>query len=219
MMLAPNGYYEFELEGRSRGHIRRRISSLKRRMSHLKRTMEHPYYKPTYCPTEATQLAYLRMYLDVAKVALLAKGEEYEPTAAELAAMDFEDGIDNISKITLTFKDMSDGSCAEYIATLDDKLRLEVNDDGGVLLSDNRPLSKKEFLGSLDSLHIGEWRKKYGTARFGVVIFGGASWSVNIEYRDGRPPFVSGGCNAYPYNFGKFAELFGLDFSPLRCYN
>ena len=210
MMLPPNGYYEFELKGRSSGQIRRRIASLKRRMSHLKRTMEHPYYRPTYCPTEATQLAYTRMYLEVAKAALNATGEEYEPTEAELSAMYFKNGIESISRITLAVKDLSDGTCAEYIARLGDRLDLEVNADRGISISDNRPLSRKEFLSSLDTLHIGEWRRKYGTARYGVIIFGGTSWSINIEYRDGRPSFVSGGCNAHPHNFGEFAELFGI---------
>ena len=70
---------------------------------------------------------------------------------------------------------------------------------------------KDSFLAALKTLHIGEWRRRYSTERFGYEVCDGTQWELEFEYNNGHKPVRFNGDNSYPYNFGKFKKLFGID--------
>lgn len=43
------------------------------------------------------------------------------------------------------------------------------------------------------------------------MVIDGTQWEFKIEYSNGAKPECYDGDNAYPYNFSKFLELFGLE--------
>ena len=73
------------------------------------------------------------------------------------------------------------------------------------------PMGKQAFLDGLQDLHIGEWRKNYNLKRFGYMVCDGTQWELEIHYSNGKKSSVIYGDNAYPYNFDKLQELFGID--------
>ena len=73
------------------------------------------------------------------------------------------------------------------------------------------PMSKEEFLDGIRALHIGEWRSNYNPRRFGYEVLDGTQWELNITFSDGSKRLTVYGSNAYPYNFSKLLELFGID--------
>ncbi|MGY3716835.1 hypothetical protein ACWE42_15070 [Sutcliffiella cohnii] len=71
--------------------------------------------------------------------------------------------------------------------------------------------TKETFITSLKDLHIGEWRRRYSTKRFGYVVCDGTQWELEFEYNNGHKPVRFSGDNSYPYNFDKFKLLFSMD--------
>ena len=218
MMISPEGYYECELAGRTHEQILRKIAGLKRQMAALKRTMEHPDYVETFCPSEATQLWCMRLYLERAKEALAEVGEAYKPTVPELRVMDFDVNIENIEKITFSIGGFF-GGWSKYTVRLDEQLHFWVEDmmiptPTNFDIPADEPMTKEEFLDEFRNLHIGEWRKYYSTERFGYMVCDGTQWEITVEYNNGRKAFTSGGSNAYPYNFKKLTALFGIEDEP-----
>ena len=153
--------------------------------------------------------------MERANEALADVGAVYEPTAAELRVMDFEANIGIIAKITLNIGGFFSG-WKEYTATIGETVQFSVEDNYIVPLiapegEDEDPMTKEEFLELFADLHIGEWRKNYDTTRFGIHVLDGTQWDLTIEYNNGRKAFKVGGSNAYPYNFNRLTELFGID--------
>ena len=73
------------------------------------------------------------------------------------------------------------------------------------------PFTKETFISALKDLHIGEWRRRYSTKRFGYMVLDGTQWELEFEYSNGHKPVRFDGDNSYPYNFDKFQILFGID--------
>ena len=73
------------------------------------------------------------------------------------------------------------------------------------------PFTKDTFIASLKKLHIGEWRRRYSTKRFGYMVCDGTQWELKFEYNNGHKPLRFDGDNSYPYNFDKFQILFGIE--------
>ena len=218
MMISPEGYYESELRGRTHEQILRKIAGLKRQIAALKRTMEHPDYAPTMYPTEETQLWCTRLYLERAKETLAEVGEEYQPTVPEKRVMDFDASIANIAKITLNIGGFF-SEWRKYTVKLDEQLHFWVEDTmiptpTNFDIAADEPMTKEEFLEQFAELHVGEWRRNYDTERFGISVLDGTQWDLTIEYNNGRKAFTSGGSNAYPYNFKKLTDLFGIEDEP-----
>lgn len=69
------------------------------------------------------------------------------------------------------------------------------------------------MLSALSELHIGEWRRRYSTERFGYYVLDGTHWSLEFEYNNGRKSTRFSGDNSYPYNFDKLELLFGIEKS------
>ena len=215
MIIGPEAYYEIEIKGKNAEQILHKIAGLKREMSRLKRTMEHSEYAPLMCPSEDTRLWCYRLYLEKAKEALAEVGGEYKPTAAEQRVIDFDANIDNIAKITFNIGGFFE-EWSKYTVTLDDQLHFwaehtMIPTPTNFDLPADEPMTKEDFLDELRELHIGEWRKNYSTERFGYMVFDGTQWDFTIEYNNGRKSFMTGGSNAYPYNFKRLTDLFGIE--------
>ena len=215
MMISPEGYYNSELIFKTHDQILGKIAGLKREIARLKRVMEHPDYQCMMLPSEDTQLWCTRLYLERAKEALAEVGAPYEPTAAEKRVMDFDANIGNIEKITLNIGGFFGGWC-KYTVRLDEQLHFWVEDTmiptpTNFDIAADEPMTKEEFLEQFAELHVGEWRRNYDTERFGISVLDGTQWDLTIEYNNGRKAFTSGGSNAYPYNFKKLTELFGIE--------
>lgn len=73
------------------------------------------------------------------------------------------------------------------------------------------PFTKDTFIDALKDFHIGEWRRRYSTDRFGYIVCDGTQWELEFEYNNVHKPVRFNGDNSYPYNFDKFQMLFGID--------
>lgn len=102
MMISPEGFYEYNLKGKSATEIIKVIGQLKREIGRLKNIMEHPEYEQTICPSEDVQIYCTREYLKMAKQVLADMGEAYSHSAAEKEAMVFDENIPYISKIVFS---------------------------------------------------------------------------------------------------------------------
>lgn len=217
MMISPEAYYEFNLKGKSAEQIMSAIRGLKQEIGHLKNTMEHPEYGSGFMiePSESTQLWCTRLYLERAKQALTEEGVVYKPSQAEQKAMELENNIPFISKITFEIGGYFGGYTTRVISFDSEELLVrlhhtlcvdpDIPQDEFIL-----PMDKDEFFDELRSLHIGEWRRSYRPERFGYSYCDGTQWEMEILFSNGAKPFKSCGDNSYPYNFDEFQELLGI---------
>ena len=220
MMISPEGYYEEYLKGKTKEQIMSAICGLKQEIGRLKNTMESPEYgqEEIVHPSEDTRLHWTREYLVRAKQAYAESGGTYSLSKSEEKAADFDANIDAICKITFSIGGFF-GGYRSYVVELTDGLNAYTK-----LWEDEEPLSlwdeyneesftKDTFIGALKDFHIGEWRRRYSTERFGYVVCDGTQWELEFEYNNGQRPIRFNGDNSYPYNFNKFQMLFGIDDS------
>ena len=73
--------------------------------------------------------------------------------------------------------------------------------------------TKDAFIAALNNLHIGEWRRRYSTKRFGYMVLDGTQCELEFEYSNGHKAVKFDGDNSYPYNFDKFQMLLGIDIT------
>ncbi|WP_415535488.1 hypothetical protein [Dehalobacter sp. 4CP] len=218
MMISPEGYYEEYLEGKTKEQILTVIRGLKQEIGCLKNTMESPDYgvKPIMHPSEDTRLHWTREYLERAKQAYAEAGGTYTLSKSEEKVIDFDANMDAICKITFSIGGFF-GGYRSYVVELSDGLKayskLWEDDEPLLLLDDDNkePFTKDTFIAALKYLHIGEWRRRYSTKRFGYTVCDGTQWELEFEYNNGHRPVRFDGDNSYPYNFDKFQMLFGID--------
>ena len=217
MMISPEGYYEEYLKGKTEAQIMRAIRGLKQEIGRLKNTMESPDYGKELImhPSEDTRLHWTREYLERAKQAYAEAGGTYALSKSEEKAADFDSNLNTICKITFSIGGFFGGyrSC---VVELSNELRaytkLWDDEEPLVLLDeDDEPFIKGTFIAALADLHIGEWRRRYSTQRFGYTVCDGTQWELEFEYNNGHKPVRFDGDNSYPYNFDKFQMLFGID--------
>lgn len=217
MMISPEGYYEEYLRGKTETQIMSTIRGLKQEIGRLKNTMESPEYgqEEIVRPSEDTRLHWTREYLERAKQAYAEAGGTYTLSKSEEKAADFDSNMDFISKITFSIGGFF-GGYRSYVVELSDEFKaytkLWDDEEPLVLLDeDDEPFTRETFLTALDDLHIGEWRRRYSTQRFGYTVCDGTQWELEFEYNNGHKPVRFDGDNSYPYNFDKFQMLFGID--------
>ena len=218
MMISPEGYYEEYLKGKTKEQNLTVIRGLKREIGRLKNTMESPDYgvRPIMHPSEDTRLHWTREYLERAKQAYAETGGTYTLSKAEEKVADFDANMDAICKITFSIGGFF-GGYRSYVVELSDELKAYTKlweDEEPLLLLDDdskEPFTKDTFIASLKGLHIGEWRRRYSTKRFGYTVCDGTQWELEFEYDNGHRPVKFDGDNSYPYNFDKFRMLFGID--------
>lgn len=217
MMISPESYYEEYLRGKTKEQIMSAIRGLKQEMGRLRNTMENPDYgqQEIIHPSEDTRLHWTREYLERAKQAYAEAGGTYILSKAEEMATDFESSMDFICKITFSIGGFF-GGYRIYVVESSDKLcaytKLWEDEEPLVLLDeDDEPFTKETFIATLADLHIGEWRRRYSTLRFGYTVCDGTQWELEFEYYNGHKTVKFDGDNSYPYNFNKFQMLFGID--------
>ncbi len=217
MMISPEGYYEEYLRGKTKTQLMTTIRGLKQEIGRLKNTMESPEYGQNEIvhPSEDTRLHWNREYLERAKQAYAEAGGTYTLSKSEEKAADFDSNMDFISKITFSIGGYF-GGYRSYVIELSDGLRaytkLWEDEEPLVLLDeDDEPFTKETFIAALADLHIGEWRRRYSTLRFGYTVCDGTQWELEFEYSNGHKPVRFDGDNSYPYNFDKLQMLFCID--------
>lgn len=218
MMISPESYYEEHLKGKTKEQILTAIRGLKQEIGRLKNTMESQDYgvEMIVHPSEDTRLLCTREYLQRAKQAYAEAGGTYTLSKSEQKAADFDAKIDTICKITISIEGFF-GGYRSYIVELTDGLKAYTKlweDEEQLSLWDDyneEPFTKETFISALKNLHIGEWRRRYSTDRFGYMVCDGTQWYLEFEYNNGHKPARVNGDNSYPYNFDKFQMLSGID--------
>ena len=219
MMISPEVYHEEQLKGKTKEQIMRVIRGLKQEIGHLKNMMESPDYaqESVIHPSEDARLDCMREYLEKAKQQAYAEvGGTYSMSKAEEKAAGFEQNMNSIFKITFGIGGFF-GGYRSYVVEISDNLKAYTKlweDEESLILFDNEneePFTKDAFLAALADLHIGEWRRRYTTQRFGYTVCDGTQWELKFEYNNGHKPVIFDGDNSYPYNFDKFQMLFGID--------
>ena len=218
MMISPEGYYEENLKGKTKDQIMSAIRGLKQHIGLLKNTMESPDYgqEAIVHPSEDTRIHWTREYLERAKLAYNQAGGNYTLSKLEEMAADFDSNMNSICKIIFSIGGFF-GGYRSYVVELSDELRAYTK-----LWEDEEPLSlldadndeafiKATFIASIADLHIGEWRRRYSTHRFGYTVCDGTQWELEFEYNNGHKPVRFDGDNSYPYNFDRLKMLFGID--------
>lgn len=218
MMISPELFYEEHLKGKAEEQILTVIRGLKQEIGRLKNTMESPDYGiiPIVFPSEETRLHWTREYLERAKHTYVEAGGTYTLSKSEEKAADFDSNMDAISKITFSIGGFF-GGYRSYVVELTVGLKAHTRlweDEEPLFLLDydnKEPITKDAFIAALKELHIGEWRRRYSTKRFGYMVYDGTHWEIEFEYNNGHKPVRADGDNSYPYNFDKFKMLFGID--------
>jgi len=218
MMISPDGYYEMNLKGKNAKQILSAIRGLKNEIGHLKNTMEHPDYGTEMImhPSEEVRLWCSRLYLERAKEALAEVGGIYTPSQAELKAKDFDDNTPFITKVIFSIGGYFSGYETYTVNLTGDHLQMNTEHSyiptpSNFEIEKDYPMRKEEFLDKVYDLHIGEWRTNYNLRRFGYEVLDGTQWELEICFSNGHKPIKIYGDNAYPYNFDKLQELFGID--------
>lgn len=218
MMISPEGYYKEHLKGKTIEQIMTAMLGLKQEIGRLKNTMESPDYgkEPIMNPGEDTRLHWTREYLERAKQAYTEAGGTYTLSKLEKKVADFDANIDAIYKMTFSIGGFF-GGYRSYVVELSDGLKaytkLWEHEEALALMDvDNEePFSRDTFISALMDLHIGEWRRRYSTKRFGYIVCDGTQWEIEFEYNNGHKQIKIDGDNSYPYNFDKFQMLFGIE--------
>jgi len=218
MMISPEVYYEEQLKGKTKEQIISAIRGLKQEIGRLKNIIESPDYGQELIvhPSEDVRLHWTREYLEKAKQAYAETGGTYTISKSEKKDADFDVNMDSICKITFSIGGFF-GGYRSYIVEISDNLKAYTKlweDEKSLILFDNEneePFTRDTFLAALADLHIGEWRRRYTTQRFGYTVCDGTQWELEFEYNNGHKPVRFDGDNSYPYNFDRFKMLFGID--------
>ena len=189
MMLSPEVYYEEQLKGKTKEQIISAIRGLKQEIGRLKNIMESPGYGQELIvhPSEDVRLHWTREYLEKAKQAYAEAGGIYTFSKLEEKAADFNLNMDFICKITFGIGGFF-GGYRSYIVEISDNLKAYTKlweDEESLILFDNEneePFTRGTFLAALVDLHIGEWRRRYTTQRFGYTVCDGTQWELEFEY-------------------------------------
>ena len=217
MMVSENEFYEYNLKDKSAAEIMKEIRNLKREIGRLKNIMEHPYYDSrewVINPGEDVQIHMNREYLKRAKQALTEVGEVYIPSVREKRIENFDENIANISRIEFSIGGRVGGISTKTFTVNGDKIEVREEKFFREPIADEKQseeVGRKEFFETFKELYIGEWHKEYDTYRFGVAVMAGTRWHLHIYYNNGKRAVKISGSNAYPYNFDRLLDLFGID--------
>ena len=210
MMIVPESYVHFNLDGKSEEEANREIKKLRREISRLKRVIEEsdPWSDEMIeAPSPGVQLSCSRDYLDAAKEYFESRGWEYKPSRAEIADKKFNDRLKDLKSIEIEYETVFlEESEIRKIEFENEKILVErfrsymipINDDNSRKIFDG--INKSDLLEELACIHIGEWKKNY----FSPAL-DGCQWHVVFRYSDGRKCRFEGS-NSYPYNFDEFLD-------------
>lgn len=218
MMISPEGYYEEYLKGKTKEQIMTAIRGLKKEIGGLKNIIESMgcVEEPVINPSQDTRISCAREYLERAKIAYVEAGGKYTLSKSEEKAANFDANMNAICKITFIIGGFF-GGYRSYEIDLTDELKASTKlweEEEPIILLDQSnkvPLTNKIFLSKLTNLHIGEWRRRYSTERFGYMVIDGTQWELEFKYNNGQKTVSFDGNNSYPYNLNKFKALIGIE--------
>lgn len=213
MMISPESYYEFELKGKTKEEIEKAIENLRKEMVEAQRAQEKGGGETMVCPSPMVMAKMDREYLTVARRALEEAGGTWKPTETEEKDEAFNASLDHLKKFTfeisrsLSLQHLERSWTIEKdqaVCRTENTMHIRLGDDDDSQLS----CRKEEFLDQLKDLHMGEWRSHYFDPDYAVLD--GNSWSINVEYDDGRGPVTFGGLYAYPWNIEDLDDILGI---------
>ncbi len=210
MMISQEQYYEENLKGKTVQEIRSRIRALKARITRLKNKIENAddLTQIVMDPSQESQIAYARLYLERAKQILVETGEIYKPSKAEQKADTFNANLLFIDEISFSIGGFFGGYEKKIVTFDENHLYMESSFSTHPYKTDNvektkdLPFRKNEFLSQLKALHIGEWKSHYDR-----LALDGTQWHLGIYFSNFHEDIEIYGSNAYPYNFNKLCEL------------
>ncbi len=217
MMINPEVYYEDNLKGKSLEEFKTVIRGLQIEIGKLKAVMEEPTLTTSnfediveQYPDTSTQLWWTREYLKLAKQGLEELGVDYIPSRTELKAIKFQENIANIIEIVFTIGGYFQGHKTYNVQFIEDELVVKLkhfDEEKEILLLDENDevMDKNCFLGSIEKLYIGEWKRSYSTLD---MICDGTQWELEVIYDNGMRTVKCAGDNVYPYNFDELVKIF-----------
>ncbi len=216
MMIDPETYYEMYLKGKSPEQLLTEIRSLRREIARLRRELEDPSFEESgLMPGSRAVLETDREYLERAVRAYEDAGGVYVPTAAEKRSRKIDEALDKLESATFFKGHYFGGYTTRRCTIKGDKAVFETarpwtqsqfEPEEERWTKDGR-WTKDEFIDSLRRLHLGEWKCSY----IDSTILDGEEWEFTLKFKSGRRQLNISGINAYPYNFDRLVELFGME--------
>ena len=214
MMIDSETYYEEILKGKSASEILSVIRGLKRKINKLKYLEENPRELCMMHPNYIVQISCLYDYLERAKEAYAALGSEYVPTKAEQRAEKFNEALKDVSRVEFFMGYATGGGQKKTYTVRKNKVdttHIAELFDADREIRCEEDIDAEWFIGELQALKIGEWRRKYDLGRFGFCAVDGIVWYLNIHFFGEHRSVRIEGENSYPYNFGNLIDLFEIE--------
>ncbi len=206
MMISPETYVHFSLEGKNEEEADREVKKLRRVINQLKKSLEsNPESEDYIIPSSSTRLHMNICYINAAKEYYESQGWEYKPSRAEIADKKFNDRLKDLDSIEIEYgTGFPEEGEIRKIEFDNEKILVErfrsymipINDDNSQKIFDG--MNKRDLLDKLAGIHIGEWKKNYF-----CPALDGCQWHVVFRYSDGKMCRFEGS-NSYPYNFDAF---------------
>jgi hypothetical protein len=215
MMIDPETYYEMYLKGKSPEQLLTEIRSLRREIARMRRELGDTSGDKLFFPDSWSMLEINREYLERAVRAYEEAGGVYVPTALEKRSRRIDEALDKLESATFFKGHYFGGYTTRRCTIKGDKAVFETarpwtqsqfEPEEERWTKDGR-WTKDEFIDSLRRLHIGEWKCSY----IDSTILDGEEWEFTLKFKSGRRQLNISGINAYPYNFDRLVELFGME--------
>lgn len=212
MMISPECYVEFEIKGKGKDEICRKIRDLKRELAAMKNKAENniDFVDVVVSPSLDTRISVTRDYIEAAIDYLNNRGYEYPLTNAEKNARVFEENIPYIESIYVEYCEYRGAHHERKISHVDDKIKvLEDFEFMLPVLKRSKKLYKgmswSGLLEDLKTVHMGEWKSRYKWKD--IVFADGSCWKIVIEYNNGTSPKRFSGDNKFPFSYKRFMEI------------
>ncbi len=194
MMVSPMSIFD-ELKGKPESEIRKAIRGFKNQIGSLKNRIENANDDVQMSPSYELQLQMNREYLSNAILALTMGGFEYAPSRAEEKSTLFNDGLTSLKRVDFTVGGFHEGY-TDYVIKFNDTdeavfeiYRFRQKEEG------YGTISKRGCISKLQSLYIGEWKKRYW-----ADVLDGTQWELKLTFADNKVKKYYGS-NAYPFSY------------------
>lgn len=180
------------------------IKSTKRGIERLKHKMEAPDYRGSFmCPTNDVILKCDREYLKKAISRYIELGGDYELDNIEQKAIEFNNDLQFISKITLLRR---------RFTGIETKVVLNVKEEGSELLVDDCKMETDAFLdkyfiiSDIQWMYMEEWKEFYSSEDYNCKVVDGEEWELTLEYSTGKERKYAG-LNSYPFSYNELLKM------------
>ncbi len=208
-MIDPETYYEMYLKGKSPEQLLTEIRSLRREIARMRRELGDTSGDKLFFPDSWSMLEINREYLERAVRAYEEAGGVYVPTALEKRSRRIDEALDKLESATFFKGHYFGGYTTRRCRIEGDKAGFETSYPWtrGHFEPDEESWTKDEFIDGLRRLHLGEWKCSYVDTK----VLDGEEWELTLKFKSGRRQLNISGINAYPYNFDRLCDLFGME--------